>query len=73
MFNAKYAVERRKELNLSQTQLAGLTGIAAQLISKYERNKVTPGRKNLRLLAEGLKTTKEELWIEETVPTNHVA
>lgn len=69
MLNAKYATERRLELKLSQEALGRLTGISSQLISKYERGRVTPGKRNLRKLAKGLQTTEEALWSDETPAT----
>lgn len=65
MFVCSLAVKRRKELNWTQEDLGRRAGISSQLISKYERGKVQPGRTNLRKLAYALTLTVAELWVED--------
>ena len=52
---------RRKELGMTQKQLADLTGIDAKLISAYEHDRIQPRMQNRRILLEAL----DGIWPEE--------
>ena len=51
----------RRERNMSQTELAQVTGLSRALISNMERGKVNFKLENLMVLAEGLKIDYREL------------
>jgi transcriptional regulator with XRE-family HTH domain len=53
---------RRKELGMTQRQLAHVTGIDVKLIRAYEHDRVQPRTENRRLLLEALDGT----WPEES-------
>ena len=52
---------RRKELNLTQTQLADLLGYSAKAISKWENGTVAPPTVILPMLAQALQTNPDTL------------
>jgi transcriptional regulator with XRE-family HTH domain len=52
---------RRKELGLTQKELAARTGICVKRISAYENDRVEPRKENRRLLLEALDGT----WLDE--------
>lgn len=67
--------ERRKDLNLTQEQLARALGLTPQHISVIEQDKRTPSLSSLARLAKELGTTVDYLItgkdsvITETIPT----
>lgn len=53
--------ERRKERNLSQSELAELANLNYVTISKYESGKVEPGAKAIARIANALDISTDEL------------
>jgi transcriptional regulator with XRE-family HTH domain len=53
--------EIRKGAGLTQSQLSEISGVPKVSIVRYESGIVTPGGKNLILLAKALKCSAEEL------------
>lgn len=53
---AAQVLRRRRELGLTQAQLAGLVGVHQSEISKIERGAGSPGYRMLTKLAEGLQS-----------------
>lgn len=53
--------ERRKQLGMSQADLAEKSGIAQPLISMYDKNKRTPSHQSLKKLAMALEINAEYL------------
>lgn len=66
MYNRTLAVEQRKALGMTQEQLAHKSGVSSQLISKYERGKVQPGRENQGKLETALALSQGALWTTES-------
>ncbi len=56
-----FIYQRRKELGLSQLDLADLIGVSNKAVSKWETKEANPDVKNLKLLANALKCTVDEL------------
>ena len=53
--------ERRKELGMSQTELAGRVYLSQQLIAAYELGVRTPGTETLSALADALDCSTDYL------------
>jgi transcriptional regulator with XRE-family HTH domain len=73
MYNRELAVKQRKALKLTQEQLAHKSGVSSQLISKYERGKVTPNRTNQAKLEQALELDPGTLWTKESAKLPHTA
>ena len=58
---------RRKELGLTQEQLAGALNISYQAVSKWENELSSPDISTLPLLADTLGLTLDELFGRETI------
>lgn len=52
---------RRKELKLTQKELAEKTGISIVSLAKYEKNERLPSYENLHKLAQALKLNYDEV------------
>ena len=57
----KYILKKRKELNLTQEQLAEKLGVTNRSVSRWENGKTLPDLSIFRLLCETLNITLEEL------------
>lgn len=56
-----WLVRRRKELGITQAELAAAAGVSLSCITKAEGNIHRPSTANLRKLAVGLRVTREEI------------
>jgi len=61
---AKNIARRRRQLGLTQAQLAERLGIETETLSRFERGKHAPTLRNLIRLAELLQTTVADLLAE---------
>lgn len=61
----------RKEKNLSQHDLAVISGVAQQTISNAETGRNDPNSESLRLLADALGVSKSELLGEDVLLSDH--
>ena len=61
----------RKSKNLSQHDLAVISGIAQQTISNAETGRNDPNSESLRLLADALGVSKSELLGEDIILSDH--
>lgn len=68
MFDGKRVLQRRKQLGISQEDLALLVGVSQHQISKYERNANNPRADILEALADALQTTTDYLLQRTDVP-----
>lgn len=64
--------EIRKERNMTQEELAGIIGVSAQSISKWENNVTMPDIMLLPLLADIFGTTIDELFSVERLPKKNI-
>ena len=60
--------KRRKQIKLSQSQLAEQTGINSSLIRKLENGEFVPGISQLESLAEVLEFDPTDMFVEESKP-----
>jgi len=65
---AETVVSRRRALKLTQTQLAGMTGINRALLSRLESQHYTPSVDQLQALAETLGFEPTDLFTDSSVP-----
>lgn len=63
--NAQLLKEKRKELNLTQQQLADKCGLSVNTIYNYERNKVTATIENLKKIANILDIDYMDLMVSD--------
>ena len=63
--------DRRRELNISQIDLAKMIGVRQAQISRYENYETQPTLENLYALANALKTTPDYLLANPTAPTSN--
>lgn len=68
MFDGKRVLQRRKQLGISQEDLALLVGVSQHQISKYERNANNPRADILEALSDALQTTTDYLLQRTDVP-----
>jgi transcriptional regulator with XRE-family HTH domain len=57
----KILVELRKQKNLSQGDLADMSGVSREMISKYERNEAVPSLDAAKKLADSLEVSLDYL------------
>ena len=57
----KILVELRKQKNLSQGDLADMSGVSREMISKYERNEALPSLDAAKKLADALEVSLDYL------------
>ena len=62
-----YISDKRKELRLTQQQLADKLGWTLRRLTSYERYERIPSVKDALLIAEALNTTVEDLWVIKKV------
>ena len=60
-FNGKILEERRKDLNLTQAEVAELIGVTQPVIHYYETGKVTPSAGVLFRIAELISVSTDKL------------
>lgn len=69
---ANAVLRRRKELGLTQEELAKRVGTTKQMVSKYELGQRSPKVVMANAFAEALETTLDELLETEKAETNQV-
>ncbi len=67
-----FIYERRKALNLSQSELGNLVGVSNKAVSKWETKEANPDLKIMKKLSEALECSVDELLSCEMKENNHV-
>jgi DNA-binding XRE family transcriptional regulator len=66
-------IERRKELNLTQDQVAGSSGISRAYYTNIEAGRKEPSIGVAKKIADTLKTTVDQIFFKDIVPNWNTA